>query len=76
MRTPRISKFEPSELGASCALLKQKDRREAVFLFVQPRWSVALGNTQDNRSDDEKQRAALSKAKAKAKGLAKALDGD
>jgi hypothetical protein len=32
--------------------------------------SVALGDTQDNRSDGEKQRAALSKAK----GLAKALD--
>jgi hypothetical protein len=32
--------------------------------------SVALGDVQDNRSDDEKQRAALSKAK----GLAKALD--
>ena len=33
--------------------------------------SVALGDVQDNRSDDEKRRAALSKAK----GLAKALDG-
>lgn len=32
--------------------------------------SVALGNTQDNRSDEEKRRSALSKAK----GLAKALD--
>jgi hypothetical protein len=32
--------------------------------------SVALGDAQDNRSDAEKQRAALSKAK----GLAKALD--
>jgi hypothetical protein len=32
--------------------------------------SVALGSTQDNRSDVEKHRAALSKAK----GLAKALD--
>ena len=32
--------------------------------------SVALGDVQDNRSDDEKRRAALSKAK----GLAKALD--
>ena len=32
--------------------------------------SVALGDGQDNRSDAEKQRAALSKAK----GLAKALD--
>jgi len=32
--------------------------------------SVALGDVQDNRSDDEKRRAALFKAK----GLAKALD--
>lgn len=32
--------------------------------------SVALGDEQDNRSDAEKRRAALSKAK----GLAKALD--
>ena len=32
--------------------------------------SVALGDAQDNRSDAEKRRAALSKAK----GLAKALD--
>ena len=32
--------------------------------------SVALGDVQDNRSDDEKRRAAQSKAK----GLAKALD--
>ena len=32
--------------------------------------SVALGDTQDNRTDAEKRRAALSKAK----GLAKALD--
>lgn len=32
--------------------------------------SVALGDTQDNRTDGEKHRAALSKAK----GLAKALD--
>ena len=32
--------------------------------------SVALGDAQDNRSDVEKRRAALSKAK----GLAKALD--
>ena len=32
--------------------------------------SVALGDVQDNRSDDEKRRAALSKAQ----GLAKALD--
>jgi len=32
--------------------------------------SVALGHAQDNRSDAEKRRAALSKAK----GLAKALD--
>ena len=32
--------------------------------------SVAVGDVQDNRSDDEKHRAALSKAK----GLAKALD--
>ena len=32
--------------------------------------SVAMGDAQDNRSDTEKRRAALSKAK----GLAKALD--
>lgn len=32
--------------------------------------SVALGDAQDNRTDDEKHRAALSKAK----GMAKALD--
>jgi hypothetical protein len=32
--------------------------------------SVALGNAQDNRTDSEKRRVALSKAKA----LAKALD--
>jgi hypothetical protein len=37
--------------------------------------SVALGNEQDNRTDSEKHRAALSKAKALAKALDAAIEG-
>ena len=36
--------------------------------------SVALGNVPDERSDDEKHRAALSKAKALAKALDAAIE--
>jgi hypothetical protein len=36
--------------------------------------SVALGHEQDNRTDADKQRAALSKAKALAKALDAAIE--
>ena len=36
--------------------------------------TVALGNDQDNRSDEEMQRAALSKAKALARALDAAIE--
>ena len=36
--------------------------------------SVALGSSRDDRSDDEKQRAALSKAKVLAKALDSAIE--
>ena len=36
--------------------------------------SVALGDAQDNRSDDEKHRVALSKAKSLAKALDAAIE--
>jgi hypothetical protein len=78
-RTLALVPYPPLEIGVSMETVEvtrsgHTDQFSVVMTqgndTIRCMVSVALGDAQDNRTDDEKHRAALSKAK----GLAKALD--